>query len=273
MFQFRTAFACLIAVAVCALAAPAVRAQDGNSFVIKDPSVLPPKEAENLKRRLPDFLKELPEGYGIAVRMRDFVGGPTTIIRFPELLGPLTPDGVLDGNEYEFADWYREPSRITPYKMGKRDGVERYYYVSDAKDLKLKAEITWVDDVMNGPKITYHEDGGGKASLTTYVNGQVEGESRTWDKDGKLERVAFFKDGRREGTVTDYWTDREDQVKRVVHYTDGKVDGVAREFYANGQLKREIHYVDNQKHGTETSYTVDGVVEKVREYAAGKLVE
>ncbi|OPZ30550.1 MAG: MORN repeat variant [Lentisphaerae bacterium ADurb.BinA184] len=256
-----------------ALTAAAEPPEDGGNSdvcVVDKATALPNAMVkENDVRRVGPFVKALPDGYTARIEFATFgAGGDNRTIRYVCQMTPLDPDGRIDGTETAFADWYRKPSRLSPFKQDVRHGVERLFQNGGEV---LQAEVPWEDGKIHGVKKTYHPSGA-LASETTYVQGSPTGLSRSFAPDGQLLRALPFKDGRRNGPMTDYWPGRGETVQRVIEYRDGEVDGMSREYYADGKVKWEKPFRRNTLHGIERHFAPDGTVERTRFWLDGKEV-
>ena len=90
-----------------------------------------------------------------------------------------------------------------------------------------------------------------------YDNGVKEYSSEIWN--GQL-------DG-----VTKKW-DREGNLLSIVHYSNGSLNGDMIEYYPNGNIKHQVHFSYNQKHGYEFFYYETGQKQRQLEYSYGKLI-
>ncbi|MBP3546047.1 MAG: toxin-antitoxin system YwqK family antitoxin [Alphaproteobacteria bacterium] len=122
---------------------------------------------------------------------------------------------VIDGNATTYyTNGKLETQRI--YKNGKENGVMKIY---DDKTNKVAAEIPYVDGkihgmltvyndgipfnkmryengINNGEYIFYHQNGK-KFIEATAKNDKLEGEAKIYDPTGKLNRIEYYKDGKK----------------------------------------------------------------------------
>lgn len=182
----------------------------------------------------------------------------------------LDEKGRPHGTECFYAFWGQGRVRSVEWKHGVRDGVERLYHERDFGG-GLRAEIPWKDGVIEGERKSYSREGE-VVSVTPYVDGEPEGVSKSWSYDGKLTRECSMKAGKRHGVMKQYWPDTG-EVKREVTYDMGTVVGVAKDYYSDGRLKREIPFEDNRMHGVEKQYDPDGTVSRVRYWYEGEVVD
>ncbi len=221
--------------------------------------------------RLKPLLETLPDGHRLRlefVNVSKSLTGYKDDIRYAKLVTTLDAADKPDGMEVEYIDWYRPPRRRTLYKQGVKDGVEQMFFPGTDK---IEAEIPWVNGKMSGLKKTFYASGA-KAGETTYDNGQITGEARSYTEKGTLLRVVRFTAGQRDGEMIDYWPDREGKVDRSVPYKKGAVHGVSRAFYADGKPKWEKPFRENKQHGVEKQFAPDGTVERERFWIDGDAV-
>lgn len=81
--------------------------------------------------------------------------------------------------------------------------------------------------------------------ICEYQNSKANGECRWFDQDGYFERREFYKDGQREGTLT-RWTDEFDE---QTEYVAGIEYGLFRKWNAAGELIERAQIYDNKKYG------------------------
>ena len=255
---------------------------DPDTFVLeKGATSLPHAEGGNNgnARRMRAFLDKLPDGYKARVRFVTRAPGGDAIT-YVEAMTPLNAEGEADGVELHFADWYQRPMHEVPYKNGLRNGVERLFrtkQVWDSESKRMDAvwyvhmEIPWLSDKVHGTKKTFHVNGK-LASESSFEQGTITGESRTYDDEGRPMRVARYKKGKKHGEMMDYWP-TNGKLKRVVLYKKGIVHGVAKEFYLSGKPKWERPFKDNLQHGTEKHYDEDGTVTRTRRWKKGQELE
>lgn len=121
------------------------------------------------------------------------------------------------------------------------DGRVQYIDPSDNKPLKGECKV-----IANyRDKNTYY--------LTKYKNGFKDGKDVSY-KRGRVEMECFYKEGFREGTLTEYFPGAEQQVKRVAHFKKGRPDGTDISYYTDGSIEKEINYKEGLQHGREVAY-------------------
>ena len=272
LLLFLLAAACLLPFVPLPATAAEAEESGGNSdvCVVDKAAVFPTaKVTANDARRVKPFVEALPDGYHARIEFTTFgAGGDGRPIRYVCQMTPLDADDRIDGTEMAFGDWYRGPSRVSPFRKGVRQGIEKLFQNGGET---LQAEVPWENGELHGVKKTYHPSGA-LAAEASYEHGVPVGASRTYAPDGQLLRTLQFKDGKRNGQMIDYWPGRADTIQRVVEYRDGIVDGLSREFYANGKVKWEKPFRNNSLHGIERQFKPEGEVERTRWWLDGAEV-
>ncbi len=82
--------------------------------------------------------------------------------------------------------------------------------------------------------------------VSQWVDGKLNGVSRSYYKIGKL--------------------------RKEIHYENGKEDGIMREYYKSGQLKSEVHYQNGKENGLATYWHKNGVKSAVGHYVNGQPI-
>ncbi|MBB3701011.1 hypothetical protein KMW28_20190 [Flammeovirga yaeyamensis] len=92
-------------------------------------------------------------------------------------------------------------------------------------------------------RVTYHKGTKIKKSVVRYVDGQRDGLSRSFYKDGKKHMEIEYVDGQKHGVSKQY--NKDGSLYKEAFYDDGYV--YQRKFYhKNGQLKADETYVDGE---------------------------
>lgn len=164
--------------------------------------------------------------------------------------------------------WPHYVVRQTTWRHGVKHGLER---LTGGEGKYVYKHITWVEGQIQGDVKTFHPDGR-LQGLSAHRDGELHGRALTFDPEGRLIRELHHQRGRRHGDMVDYWPD-SDQVQRRVPYVAGAVHGVAHEYYQNGQLKRLQTFRDNTLHGREVQYEADGTVIRERWWLDGRQVD
>ena len=227
---------------------------------------------KRLRRFVQTALKGLPQGTRLRISLRGaYLNHPAADgwNLFVRSMVPLNAAGRADGNEL----WYGSKAydefvvRVVPWKDGVKDGLE-----VDCTGGARK-ETPWKNGRVEGRCRTFFPagssgtgrpdptadstDGNVVQAETTYVDGQPNGPARVYDPQGDLVRECDMKDGKRHGTMTQYWP-RGKTPRKVVPYKDGKAQGLAREYYASGTLKAEVTWVNDVMQGEAKGYDERG---------------
>ena len=223
------------------------------------------------QRALKQPLEELPENYKMQVTIDRFYffGQTGSTNRFEPYVAeyvPVNAQGKKDGQEC-FLSQSNRIYRTVVWENGVKNGVEQHY---NENPRYLTAEIPWKNDVIEGVRKTYYEDGSIR-SETPHAKGQPHGIAKSYSKDGKVTRNCTMKEGKRHGRLVDTWPETG-KPRRIIQYDMGEVTGVVKEYYSNGQLKRQVPFVENIMHGEEKVYEENGEPAKSRYWIGGDLV-
>jgi len=227
---------------------------------------------ERLSRFVQTALKGLPQGTRLRISLRGaYLNHPAADgwNLFVRSMVPLNAAGRADGNELWYGDrGYDEfVVRVVPWKDGVKDGLE-----VDSTGGARK-ETPWKNGRVEGLGRTFFPaepsgtvrpgetadstNGNVVQAETTYVDGQPNGPARVYDPQGNLVRECTMKDGKRVGTMTEYWPSGKTP-RKVVPYKDGKAQGLAREYYPRGKLKAEVPWVNDVMQGEMKGYDESG---------------
>ena len=146
--------------------------------------------------------------------------------------------------------------RETPYKDGKKNGLEKCYY----DDGKLSSTRPYINDKDTGEAKDYYESG-----KLEYEN--TDSTVMKWYENGNLEWVDYWKNHKKNGMSKSYYEDGKLELECL--FTDGKAEGVAMEYYENGVIKRKTTYVNDKKNGVEKEYFETGKLKSETMYTNG----
>ncbi len=223
------------------------------------------------KQLVEKAVKALPVGYKIRMTLDRFFdnGNNASTLRFEPFvyeLVYLNTAGEEDGEQQFFKPRSRNPLSTVTWVNGRKQGPERVYNVHPRY---LKTEVPWVNGQIQGTRRTFHPDGK-PASTTSYVKGRPHGVATTLSADGTLMRECTLKNGKRDGTLTDYWPETG-KPRRTLVYAQGKVIGSVKQYYENGKLKSDVPFKDDVMHGEEKRFEDDGKPMKSRYWLNGDL--
>jgi len=162
--------------------------------------------------------------------------------------------------------FYDEKGNITAeieYKYGKRNG----YHINYQNNI--------VDTL---PPVVLSKE--------LYLDNLKQGLAWYYKRDGSLDRVVRFKDGKQHGLTREYANDTLVRVvytfhndfmidREVINQVDarGLRQGVWRDYYDNDNIKFEIHYKDGKRNGYYRTYSYTGKVSLSDCYEDDRLVE
>ena len=126
--------------------------------------------------------------------------------------------------------------------------------------LNNKKHGTWTD---------YYPSGAIK-SLSTYINGQLEGQMLTLSDRGELETVYTFHHNLMHGPARVY---KRGKVVEDKTYVNGLLEGTLRKYYDNGTMMEESPYKNGKIHGISRWYDQEGNVTIEYEYDNGTLIK
>ncbi len=212
------------------------------------------------RQRLQQALESVPEGHSVEGEFESRApdGSTDRVFRYLIRVTARNPEGLQDGPEIRYANWYQPRFQTVLYSNGKRHGMEQQYS-QDGRT--LLAEIPWANGTINGVRRAFHRDGSLQTE-TPYQHGTIAGESRSFGIDGQLIRTVQFVDGQRHGESIDFWPEKPGQAQRIIPYHEGQVHGTARAFYLDGSLHWERPFESNNLHGVERHYDGDGEVRR-----------
>ena len=170
----------------------------------------------------------------------------------------FNPDGDPDKLVCEYMGmWtggYRDLGKETPYKDGKRNGVEKMYYPGG----QLRGEIPWYDDnKVNGILRWYYENGQVREEYP-YVNNILNGIEKHYYENGQLWYQIPWVDSKKNGTEKYYYEDGK--LSKEIPYVDGKKNGTEKWYYESGQLSHKVGWLDGFLHGQNIEYSEDGKI-------------
>lgn len=158
----------------------------------------------------------------------------------------------IEGNRKNFQldsiwSFYDEKGRIQKavnYKEGKKNGITSYYDTLQ----KLIVLETYLNDVLEGKKATYHKNGKTK-TIVYYTKGKQEGTGYEYSNDSLITGITIYKGGiiqsyerinqrdatnKKQGIWKDFYEDLS--VKKEQKFNDDSLDGYVKEFDKKGNL-------------------------------------
>lgn len=113
------------------------------------------------------------------------------------------------------------------------------------------------------------------AEIQEIHGGIVEGEIRSFDKNGKLLRSYKKRNDVKHGEYVEYWDKKTLSDKAIpklaINYYEGKIQGHTRTWYDNGVQESQREMSSNAKNGLSTAWYRDGSLMMIEEYDHDKL--
>lgn len=201
-------------------------------------------------------------------------------------------DGELDGD----LTVYSNNHKIGEFQVSenKRNGyIRTYTYHPYGDETVLTLEAYSVNNQLQGSYKRYHESGLLNMDCNIAPNEELNGESRTYDKQGHLSLLENYVNGTAIGIQNQYYpngqlkstyeTDTTTQHPYISYYPNGNVSvkgfitnnvptGKFNEFYPNGELKELYNYnAKGEYTGNYIGYYPNGVLHGTMSYNNGEL--
>lgn len=129
------------------------------------------------------------------------------------------------------------------YKEGNRDGLYKRYY-GDGQT--VQSERTFIDGKVDGVSRTYHSNGKVETEKV-YKLGIEDGYDRRYGSDGTLTLDECYKDGKRDGKWTQHLSSNLGDMVRISFYKNGLPDGQWSETWKDGKPRSKSSYKDGKK--------------------------
>ena len=205
-------------------------------------------------------------------------------------------------NKYHWSSWSLESS--TNYVDGKRQGEYKEYYKA-ADSLPYIYEYEDVETsvfIKNGDTIDFFMFKVGQISLeANFVDGKLNGESKTYYKTGELYSSTNYVDGKRQGEYKEYhkaadslpynyeYEDVETsvfikngdtidffmfkvgQISLEANFVDGKLNGESKTYYKTGELYAIKFVKDDKLHGESKTYYKTGELKSLEYWVNNSL--
>lgn len=150
----------------------------------------------------------------------------------------------------------------TTYVNGDKRGLEKCY----REDGKISSEINYAGERNKQknpkPRSIFLPD-----EQREYI---ISGHEKrySYDNEGNLEEVSFFKDGMKDSVSFLYYPSGELKAQGFFRY--GKAHGNVKSFYKDGKLMSDCHYKLGKKDSVQTYYYVNGQISYVGLMMSGK---
>ena len=129
------------------------------------------------------------------------------------------------------------------FEFGNKTGQWLYYY--DSK--KLKSEINYANDTLNGKTVNYYDNGNIK-SVGDYLKGQKNGKWIYYTESADKNYEESYQNGKLSGSYVSYFDNKE--IYQKGNLTDGFKDGNWITNYSDGSIKTIIEYNNGSKKPT-----------------------
>lgn len=126
-----------------------------------------------------------------------------------------------------------------------------------------------VNGKKNGPWMTYHEKNGRIKTMTSWVDGQLNGPTLTFSDRGQIEIKSEYKAGQFDGVVETYKFGR---VEKSTPYVNGKIQGLYEEFNQKGKLLKQIEFNNGVQDGAMKYFDDEGNITVEYIYKNGEKV-
>jgi len=169
--------------------------------------------------------------------------------------------GKLDGWSKSYY-WEGNLARERFYKDGLMQGIERIY----TKNGKLEFEHNYINGKKDGLSTKYfkNSDAVMVASLSHYKNDQLDGKLKTYHFNGDLATEAEYKNGKLNGSLTEYARGKKENGEKIVletgYYIDGLKDGAFNRYYESGAKLYEEYYDHGKPIGVWKKYYESGAL-------------
>jgi antitoxin component YwqK of YwqJK toxin-antitoxin module len=130
--------------------------------------------------------------------------------------------------------------------------LQRY----DDKKGYLSEESYYVNGVLNGQSKSFNENGS-LSSYSSYFNGEMNGQYENYYKDGSLSYQSYYKNGVNISNRSWYENGIKSSEK---NYKNGEVNGKSISWYESGKLKSVSNYEEGKRIGWQREYTETGEV-------------
>ena len=195
---------------------------------------------------------------------------------------PYNSEGNQNGTETCYEDDSRKVKiREITWKDGQREGKARCFDKN-----QMSKEVTYKNDIMNGPFVEYNYDSNGDR-VTLMENGEEAGLSFSVSKgkvsavhyclvSGNPERGAILscseKDyGSFNPLLKSWMKEEKERNKLATGKEEKRRNGPQESRYSSGKLRSKWNHVDGSIHGKFLSYTEAGILKTDCEYKNGKL--
>ena len=155
------------------------------------------------------------------------------------------------------------PVVIKTFNKSSKEALVQYFTLKG----KPESEGKMIGKKRIGKWKYYHKDGKTIMMEENYVDGVLNGELKIFYNDGKLTKLAHFKDGKLHGNSKKY--SPKSILLEDVNYVKGEMHGDAIFYQKDGKIKEKGRYEEDLKVGTWEAY-LDGELSETREVKVWK---
>lgn len=123
------------------------------------------------------------------------------------------------------------------------------------------------DDFAKHGKYTSFYPGGQVKEERNYQNDLLDGESKVYFENGKLDYIETHKKGEFEGPYQKYF--ESGQLSNEGQYVNNEMSGIWKRWYENGQLREEVQFSANNENGPFKEYHENGKIKTEGSYING----
>ena len=115
---------------------------------------------------------------------------------------------------------------------------------------------------------TFYDENGRIVATDSYNNGNRDGKSLRFFRDGDTSNIVHWTDGKKDGEIRQFFDNGKE--KLIGYYSNGELNGPLTIFYPSGFKKVEGRYKNNLRKGKWIYYGEEGDTSKVINYIDGK---
>lgn len=174
-------------------------------------------------------------------------------------------DGLFDGKYQEFN--YNKLKEEGTYKEGRKEGIYREY---NSDGVTVKSELSLTAGKVDGVSKTFFLDGKVE-SEKGYKNGQEHGVEKRYDHDtGECLIDYYYEEGRKHGKQRVHISGTNEYIE-VSYFNHGMLEGKFSQHYMNGNPRKLGVYTAGKKSGKWITFQEEGDTTRIETYANDML--
>lgn len=127
----------------------------------------------------------------------------------------------------------------------------------------------------NGYRAVFSKEG--IQEIQEYVDGNLQGQVKVFNQEGRLKRIYHVKNGIKHGEEIEYYdrffnNQAPPQPKLSFYWYEGKIQGHVKSWYPNGAPECQKEMANNAKNGVLTAWYHDGCMMMIEQYESDKLI-